>query len=460
MKKHAFVAGVLTLAVGLAVFTRVPAVASYVIQTAYRIVQNNGTPLTARQVMNFTGTNVATDTGGVTTINSSITSAANNLIERDANQNAFANNFVSKATNVVSAGGTTTLTAASTRLQNLTGTMVQTFTLPDATTLTVGSTWYFNNNSTGALTVNANGGGLVTTVAAGSQAYVVAIAVSTAAGSWDVHFLLPLGCSVGTIPADATKFLNGTCAFTAPIANTITSGAIASLPASSATAGNMYICTDSPYTFIWNGSSWDSYAFGYKLTQPVLGSFTALNAGTTDTTHGGIIASATRGAANAAWYYVSIPAGASYTDIAFTMSGVDTGPNGSFALIIQAAAATTNACRYYGLGSLGSSVQTQQFEVSTTNCATAAAFASSNINLVSVAAGPLYWMRFYDDGTTNRQVFVSTNPYVWNQVVSEARTLQFTATVVGFAVNDFQLPQSVHILHWKQCTGAPSASCY
>jgi len=74
--------------------------------------------------------------------------------------------------------------------------------------------------------------------------------------------------------------------------------------------------------------------------------------------------------------------------------------------------------------------------------------------------GPMYWMRFYDDGTTNRIVYASTNPYVWNQVVSEARTTQFTATVVGFQAQDFQFGQSVHLLHWKQCTGAPSASCY
>ena len=261
--------------------------------------------------------------------------------------------------------------------------------------------------------------------------------------------------SIGFVP---TATSTSAATWQAPLAGGY--GAIASLPVSCTINGLQYVTTDSPYVFVCNGATYDATVFGYKVTPPVLANFTQLNAGTTDTTHGGIIASSLRGAASPAWYYVSIPSGASYTDVAFTMSGADSAPNGSFALNIQATAAVTNPCRYYGLGSLGSSVQTQQFEVSATNCNTAAGFASSNINLVSVAVGPMYWMRFYDDGTTNRLVYVSTNPYVWNQVVSEARTTQFTAAYIGFQVQSFQLAQSVHILHWKQCTGAPSASCY
>jgi hypothetical protein len=263
-------------------------------------------------------------------------------------------------------------------------------------------------------------------------------------------------CALITLTGGVTS--SGSCVTTVAGANGY--GAIASLPGSCTVNGQQYVTTDSPYVFVCNGATYDATVFGYKVTPPVLANFTALAAGTTDTTHGGVIVSAVRGAASAAWYYVAIPAGAGYTDIAFTMSGVDTGPNGSFVLNIQATAGTTNPCRYYGIGSLGSSVQTQQFEVSTTNCTTAAGFASSNINLVSVAVGPMYWMRFYDDGTTNRVVSVSTNPYAWNQVVSEGRTVQFTATIIGFQAENFQLGQSVHILHWKQCTGAPSASCY
>lgn len=125
-------------------------------------------------------------------------SVASTLVERDANQNAFANNWVFKATNVVSAGTTTTLTAASTRLQTLTGSANQTFQLPDATTLSVGTTFEFNNNSTGTLTVVDAASGGVSSLLAGGYARVTAIAVSTTAGSWDKHYLISANGSWGT----------------------------------------------------------------------------------------------------------------------------------------------------------------------------------------------------------------------------------------------------------------------
>jgi hypothetical protein len=38
--------------------------------------------------------------------------------------------------------------------------------------------------------------------------------------------------------------------------NSIAFGTFGSLPGSATTSGDMYVCTDSPYTFIWNGSAW------------------------------------------------------------------------------------------------------------------------------------------------------------------------------------------------------------
>lgn len=120
--------------------------------------------------------------------------------------NPIATNFISRTTNVVSAGGTTVLTTASTRTQNLTGTLAQTFQLPDATTLTIGSTYQFNNNSTGLLTITNNGGSTLATVPSGGISTIMAIAVSTANGAWDNHFWTPSNVQWGT----AGLQLNGT----------------------------------------------------------------------------------------------------------------------------------------------------------------------------------------------------------------------------------------------------------
>lgn len=139
-----------------------------------------------------------------------ITSAATSLVERDANQNAFANSFTNKATNVVSGGITTTLTAASARWQNLTGVLTQTFQLPDATTLSIGARFDFNNNSTGLLTVKDGGGTTIFTVPAGGQGFALLTVNVITAGVWDYHFSIPSNTQWGTssLVVPATTFIS------------------------------------------------------------------------------------------------------------------------------------------------------------------------------------------------------------------------------------------------------------
>jgi hypothetical protein len=80
-------------------------------------------------------------------------SGANSVMLRDANQNVDVNRLNQSNSSVSAAGGTTALTAASSYSQTLTGTGGQTYTMPDATTLTTGVAFVFNNNATGTLTL-------------------------------------------------------------------------------------------------------------------------------------------------------------------------------------------------------------------------------------------------------------------------------------------------------------------
>ena len=59
---------------------------------------------------------------------------------------------------VATAAGTTTLTSASPTHTVFTGATTQTLVLPDASTLAVGQIYYFHTQSTGAITLNTNGG--------------------------------------------------------------------------------------------------------------------------------------------------------------------------------------------------------------------------------------------------------------------------------------------------------------
>jgi hypothetical protein len=108
---------------------------------------------------------------------------ANNL------QNAIKSNaYINTVTTTATAAGTTTLTVASTEFQQFTGATTQTLVLPDATTLQVGQSFNISNRSTGIVTVNANGGTLIQSMAAGSQVVLTLITNGSAPGVWDAAY--------------------------------------------------------------------------------------------------------------------------------------------------------------------------------------------------------------------------------------------------------------------------------
>ena len=125
-------------------------------------------------------------------------SGANSVVLRDANQNIAVNSVTQARAIVTSAGGTTTLTAASPHFQILIGTATQTFKLPDATTLLTGTAWIFDNDSTQNLTVTDNANGPIDTVAPGGYATVFLESNSTVAGEWGRFGMVPAEVDWGT----------------------------------------------------------------------------------------------------------------------------------------------------------------------------------------------------------------------------------------------------------------------
>ena len=139
-------------------------------------------------------------------------SGANSVVLRDANQNIAVNNVTQALTSTVSAAGTTTLTPASPHFQILTGSTTQTFKLPDATTLSNGSSWIFDNDSTGNLTIVDNASGTVDVVAPGGYATVFLESNATVAGTWGRFGMIPSETNWGTNSLDfggSTVLTNG-----------------------------------------------------------------------------------------------------------------------------------------------------------------------------------------------------------------------------------------------------------
>jgi trimeric autotransporter adhesin len=155
------------------------------------------------------GTTVGVAYGGTGVTASS---GANSVMLRDANQNVAVNRLNQANTNTTAAGGTTALTAASTYSQTLNGTGNQTYTMPDATTLTTGVAFVFNNNATGTLTLQDYATGSVGTITPGGAVELVLLSNGTTAGTWDVHGFLPENVTWGTnaLNLGSTVITNGT----------------------------------------------------------------------------------------------------------------------------------------------------------------------------------------------------------------------------------------------------------
>lgn len=119
------------------------------------------------------------------------TPTTSTVVKRDNNANIYANNYFANLTSTVSAGGTTVLTVASSRVQRLTGSSTQTFQLPDATTLPLSSIFEFDNNSSSSLVITNAGAATQYTIPAGGAVLCFLTANGTANGTWDFHAMAP-----------------------------------------------------------------------------------------------------------------------------------------------------------------------------------------------------------------------------------------------------------------------------
>lgn len=196
-------------------------------------------------------------------------------------------NLVSGVTSTASTGGAITLTVASTGVQRLTGTTGQTYTLPDATTLTDGWVYYFVNNTNGTLIVNANGGGGICNISAGGNGWVTLVISLTSPGTWiPGQSVPPVGASGVLVAAAArgpysfnnTPSLGVASTTTGSLqlfnsggagSTTISAAATAStltfaLPSSAGTSGN-FLKTDGSGNLSWDVPASTTYTAGTGL---------------------------------------------------------------------------------------------------------------------------------------------------------------------------------------------------
>jgi hypothetical protein len=141
-------------------------------------------------------------TGGTITTSGTI-AIDSTVVVKDANNNISANAFFNNLATITASGTQVVLTAASSPVSLVTGSGGQTIKLPNATTLTKGTIFSFNNNqSSGAILVNNNSNTLIVSIPSGGYVTVVLLDNATAAGSWDRHDQSPSNVSWSTNTLD------------------------------------------------------------------------------------------------------------------------------------------------------------------------------------------------------------------------------------------------------------------
>ena len=121
------------------------------------------------------------------------------ILLKDSNNNITVNNVFEGFSSITASGTTVTLTIASPESFVINGSGGQIIKLPDATTLSNGTDFLFNNNqSSGTVTVQNNSGTTVCTLQSGSYIIVTLLSNSNAAGTWDYHNSAPSNASWST----------------------------------------------------------------------------------------------------------------------------------------------------------------------------------------------------------------------------------------------------------------------
>jgi hypothetical protein len=147
----------------------------------------------------------------------------------DANSNLSANSLIPGFATTATSGGNTVLTVASKQVQEFTGTLTQTVTLPVASSLVAGQQYVIINNSSANVTVNSSGGNAIQVMAANTTVYLdLVLASGTTAASWNSGYVFDNGAGVLSITGTANQV----------IASASTGAVTLSLPQSIATSSS------------------------------------------------------------------------------------------------------------------------------------------------------------------------------------------------------------------------------
>jgi trimeric autotransporter adhesin len=221
---------------------------SYAANTANLAVQIANTALSntsGSQIFNSNSTLlIANTTDSTSTSSGSLTVAGGLGVSKNVRVSGmvYATGFVANTQSIVtSAGGQTTLTPQSPQYLILTGTNGYTVSLPDVGSVSTGTTYYINNNTSGTtsnIIVKDFNGTSIFTVLPGSDVEFIS---SGTGQTWDTHSFLPSNSQYGRYTFNTGTSANVTIGQTTAATST-TTGAL-TVAGGVGVAGNLYAAT-------------------------------------------------------------------------------------------------------------------------------------------------------------------------------------------------------------------------
>jgi hypothetical protein len=231
----------------------------------------------------------------------------------------------------------------------------------------------------------------------------------------------------------------------------VSSGPYVNLPAvGDNNVGDLYIPTDSFYDLLrYNGTSWDHFRNGFKMTPPINSQFSWDNqsTGTVNTDHGGVVGFSQPGGGGFQIRYKSAPSVPYTITTAFlphywqsnyNTVGIgwrDAVGGGKFHMIGPS----------YGNFSYGWMIRSYRWNNPTSYNGDYAQYPIPPM----IVHGPIVWMQMWDDGT-NRGIRLSSNGINFSDLLTLGRTDFLTPTQVMFGWGDIAADVGITLLHWKE----------
>jgi hypothetical protein len=233
--------------------------------------------------------------------------------------------------------------------------------------------------------------------------------------------------------------------------------ALASRPAAG-TPGRIFLPTDGIFLERDNGSIWEKFGPIWPMTPPVAADFPRwVNQGTstfTDSKGAPFLQGNVTSTANLRCRVKDYPAGSFTVEMAFSLNvwpyGTSLGIGG---LVIRDSISMKLVT--FGVGGTSGDMQVQAYNWNTPLSASGNVTGSAATHL---GEAPVIWLKYYDDGATNRVISVSVDGYNWAQVVSISRTDWIVPNEIGVCVNSYagyssgngQNDTGLNLLHWRQ----------